>query len=346
MGDTVIKDADKLSPYQVRGLVDNAEGSKGLFNHYKIKGIDVGKRIDRRERRREQAKLSTTPKSTNIQKTSSLVNNNEKIMDKQVKQAAFVKLATIKLAINYVIRNRLMNKQAAPNPATNPQQPVPTASGRPMQYSSPMPQPTQAPVNWKQRTADIKKRLGVNGPTNVGWNKNTGRYNVRGARPEMALQSLEEERQRIEGIWNQLTPEEKAHYEPMYKKHLAALQSARMAPTGYQMAPAAQEVASKGWNIARGLLNRVANNERARLDNEGQQLVQQADDEYFKNVAPTVAANNSLALQDDTNQSPLFANGSNLDLEDVLNGNSPESTAPQNAVATNPYMRSQRTMFD
>lgn len=118
MGDTVIKDADKLSPYEVGGLT-TLLGSKGLDNHVKIKGKSVGKRMDHRKyydlaRRNESSNINKT--SDMVKKTtkqSSLVNNNEKIMNKQVKEA-FVKLATIKLAINYVLRNRLMSKQAAP----------------------------------------------------------------------------------------------------------------------------------------------------------------------------------------------------------------------------------------
>lgn len=120
MGYTEIKDSYGLSPYEVKGLVDNLGGNNGLNNHVKIKGINVGKRIDRRERRREQAQMAAMPKPNNLQKNSdmvkkapkqaSLVNNSENNM----KKAAWIKLATIRLAINYILRNRGISKQAAP----------------------------------------------------------------------------------------------------------------------------------------------------------------------------------------------------------------------------------------
>ena len=343
MGDTVIKDADKLSPYQVRGLVDNAEGSKGLFNHYKIKGIDVGKRIDRRERRRKQAKLSTTPKSTNIQKTSdmykqapkqaSLVNNNEKIMDKQVKQAAFVKLATIKLAINYVLRNRLMSKQAAPGfgptsqdptmnmgyvgqssgkgvsmPATGATVQVPTRQGRGQMrdfdtISNSMADPRSFQTLRKMITPIAQ---GV-------WTRKTNTYDFNGD-----WNAYQRERERIESGWQQMNEAEKAKYENSYKRHIAALNRWRdfqnmQNPT----------TPTKG-QLAREAYNRS-------------QALQQADEEYYNNIAPTLVANNTLDLQGDTTppvriaqnpvgtggQSPIFADGSDLTLEDVLNGESP-----------------------
>lgn len=125
MGTTIRR--GKLDPYEVRKEVDNYENTS-LFDNMFINGKQVGARKARRERRREQAQQKRQPLlETNLQKSSdmlkkapkqaSLVNNNENI-----KQAAFLKLATIKLAIRFIQRNRGMSKQADTGNQVSPYQ--------------------------------------------------------------------------------------------------------------------------------------------------------------------------------------------------------------------------------
>lgn len=106
----------KLSPQQVKKEIDAEENSfydKNLF----INGKTVGDRIKRREYRRDLAQRKKNPPllDTNltqskdadmIKRSQNLVDNNGKVQYAQVKQAALIKLALMRLAINYILRNR------------------------------------------------------------------------------------------------------------------------------------------------------------------------------------------------------------------------------------------------
>ena len=106
MGTTLRKDS--LSPGQVRRDMDNYETSS-LDDNILLNGKYVKDRKKRREYRRDlaQRKRESMNQDKNATMTkeapkqASFVDNNE-----QVKQAALLKLATLRLAINYVLRNR------------------------------------------------------------------------------------------------------------------------------------------------------------------------------------------------------------------------------------------------
>lgn len=96
--------AGKPDPYEVRKEVDNYENTS-LFDNMFINGKSVASRKQRRERRREQAQQK---KQLDLQKSSDMTKKAPKMANnsQNIKQAAWIKLAQIKLAINYVLRTR------------------------------------------------------------------------------------------------------------------------------------------------------------------------------------------------------------------------------------------------
>ncbi len=102
-----------LKPNEVRKAVDNYE-TNSLDDNILLNGKYVKDRKKRREYRRDLAQRKRESKDATMTKEApkqaSFVDNNE-----QIKQAALLKLATLRLSINYVLRNRGLNKQAASN---------------------------------------------------------------------------------------------------------------------------------------------------------------------------------------------------------------------------------------
>ena len=100
--------AGNLKPNEVRKAVDNYE-TNSLDDNILLNGKYVKDRKKRREYRRDlaQRKRESMNQDKNAimtkeaPKQASFVDNNER-----VKQAALLKLATLRLAINYVLRNR------------------------------------------------------------------------------------------------------------------------------------------------------------------------------------------------------------------------------------------------
>ena len=102
----------KLSPQQVKKEIDTKENSffdKNLF----INNKTVDDRIKRREYRRDLAQrklldtnLTQSKDADMIKRSQNLVDNNGKVQYAQVKQAALIKLALMRLAINYILRQR------------------------------------------------------------------------------------------------------------------------------------------------------------------------------------------------------------------------------------------------
>ena len=103
--------AGKPDPYEVRKEVDNYENTS-LFDNMLINGKSVASRKQRRERRREQAQQK---KQLDLQKSSDMTKKSPKLANnsQNMKQAAWIKIAQVKLAINYVLRNRGRSKSAA-----------------------------------------------------------------------------------------------------------------------------------------------------------------------------------------------------------------------------------------
>ena len=99
-----------LKPNEVRKAVDNYE-TNSLDDNILLNGKYVKDRKKRREYRRDLAQRKRESKDATMTKEApkqaSFVDNNERI-----KQATLLKLATLRLAINHVLRMRDMQKQA------------------------------------------------------------------------------------------------------------------------------------------------------------------------------------------------------------------------------------------
>ena len=232
----------QLSKGAVRRDMDNYE-INSLDDNMIVNGKSVKDRKKRREyirdltqRKRDMNQNKSATMTKEAPKQASFVDNNERI-----KQAAWVKLAMVRLAINYVMRNRLMSKQAA-MPMGNS---LPTAhktpsmgyTGRSMGSATPMPttgsvvqvSPRQGRGQMRsfdtiqnnmrdpRSSAQIRESLGS--ATKGIWDKGSGSYNF----ADGDWDAYQQERDRIERGWAQMNEAERAKYKKFYDRHINAL---------------------------------------------------------------------------------------------------------------------------
>ena len=164
--------AGKPDPYQVRKEVDNYENTS-LFDNMFINGKSVESRKRRRERRRELAQQKK--QDTNLQKTSDMTKKAPKIASlannsENTKQAALIKLATIRLAINYILRNRGMNKQAYGGNMPM-QQPMPTSRTSIPRSNMNLGRSTMTASDWDNKYPEVESTIRTPYQMNIWRNK-------------------------------------------------------------------------------------------------------------------------------------------------------------------------------